>query len=225
MKNKKVFPLAKASIRIFARILDMLFLSIFSGIISFLLTFKITDWSDKPYDHKLFVGILLLSIFINFVIWFCYFIILPLKWKGYTLFKKALKIKIYSKDKLSLMSLMKHDFLIWIIYFILLTFFVFLLFGASNPTSLIINLFSMNYEKNIFDNVIMAITQSIFAISFLPNLIYSINMFFNSGKQSMADKISDTLVVHIVQKEEIKTTKKINKKKTHLPGDIDIKEL
>lgn len=226
---KSKYNLATATRRIGARILDFIFVSIISiAIVLALVLWIVINKND--YNATLFTGMLTLSIILSFILWFGYFIIIPFFFKGYTLFKKALKIKTHEliDSKKFFLHLIKKELFIWIPFYLILFIFSLVLFKYQDPMNIInsLILFQLKKPSNNEQTILLTIFQFLFILSFVPVFIISIHIMFNSKKRALHDFYSDTCVVYTVPVID-EPIKSFNKKKinVNLPGIIDENEL
>lgn len=228
MKNqnneKLKFSLAPAAKRIFARFFDMLLLSIISIGVFCALTLWIIINHKNNYNEKMFSGMLLLSFFISFCIFFIYFIIIPYLWKGYTIFKKIFKIKTHEliNDKNFFIDLIKKELFIWFFFFIINFIFSIILFFYPKPLDILNKLLTFNF--NFSDEYIfIPIFQFMYVIFFIPILIITIHLSLNSKKRTLHDYFSNTCVIYTIpiSDETTDTNDKLPIYNYELPGLIN----
>lgn len=229
MKNNKNnqkarYSLAPASKRILARFFDLLIVCLLSIAVFCSLTLWIIINNKKNYDNKLFSGMILLSFFISFMLFFAYFIVIPYFWKGYTFFKKIFKIKTHEliNDKYFFFHLIKKEFFIWIILFILNFIFSFILFFYNDPLSIMSKLLMFNFTYKDNKYIFIPIFQFFYVIFFIPSLIITVHLSLNSRKRALHDFFSDTCVISTIPLKDDNSTNEINVIYNYdLPGVID----
>ena len=175
--------------------------------------------------------ILFLSI-ISFLINFIYFIIIPYFWKGYTIFRRILKIKYYIySDENKIMNLFKGEIFIWVIP--ILAFFLFSLISFSVTNSLVLCYFLNPFNNSsklttIFSNPAYVIISNIFIIifsfSFLPSLIVLLWSFIKSGKVTINDNFAGIYCISTldVKLDHNEKNKGFN---NNVPGILDESEI
>lgn len=211
--------------RTFSRIFDFLFVSVVSFIF-FILCFinqineLFSQWDENT--SKLDTWRVCLATGISTFLLFFYFYIIPYITKGYTIFKKAFKIRLHTNERhLNFFWLIfKHEFL--------LTFFVIafnviliILIAASNQPILVVKFISsITYDEkltnlikqNIAISTVSFIIKAGYILScFLPFVIF-FHMWFNKNKPALHDKFSSTFVYELEEYKpniSIKTPKEI----------------
>lgn len=200
INEKKKYGLASAIRRIITRLLDYLIISIISIGVFLGLTIWIVLNKNNNYNNTLFSGMFFLGIFLSFCIFFIYFIIIPWRWKGYTIFKKIFKIKTHDliNHKKFFYHLIKKETMLWIIIFIILFIFGIVLFFKNNPLQILNDLILFQFSTNDNKEILLPIFQFLFILSFIPNIIILIHMSVNSKKRAIHDFFSDTCVVYLI---------------------------
>lgn len=203
-KNKVRYNLAKASERIFARLLDILIILTLS--VGWACLIFLTDPNFKgslsgfiisqPYRYFLFCLVCVVS---NIL----YFICLPYWWKGQTLGKKAFKLAIYNQVFTHLFwNIFRKEFFIWEVLSIVEIAFSLVLFivgqskGYRDANDVLQQMFSYNSQKPYYAYAI--IFASLFSIAGLCSIFCIISVALHSGHQSFTDKISNTVVIKMV---------------------------
>lgn len=228
------FNLAKAYQRFFARLFDFIFL----GLIIIGLFFAVFTTS-RIYGWQVF----LISIII-FVCLFIYFIIIPLFFNGYTLFKKIFKIKTHNillktiaKKKIKFLNnfdfkflffLFKKELLIWFLWSM-----VFIVFGVicislgEKAHEFIIDFLNTKSSPASSTKIYSSVFVTIFCILFILDTFLLINLFINSGKRCFNDNISNTIVIKMIDVNSSDIDSNLNKIVTQskkikykLPGEI-----
>ena len=235
-ENKK--NIAYFSRRFIARFFDLVLIFCFVLLLFFLFFLDLdskainTAINSENWDGTYIFStkILFLSI-ICFLINFSYFIIIPYFWKGYTLFRKILKIKYYIySDQNRIINLFKGEIFIWVVP--ILTLFLFSIFSFLVPNSLVLCYFLIPFNssippifsKNLGYVIISNIFIIIFIFSFLPSFIVLLSSFIKSGKVTINDNFAgiyciSTLDVEISSDEE---NKNFN---NNIPGILDETEI
>ncbi len=234
-KKKARFGLAKASERIFARFLDIIFLLILS--IGWACLVFLTDkgfdgtlsgfYVQQPFRYLLFA---LLCI----VCYILYFIFLPYFWKGQTLGKKIFKLAIYNQIcSRFIWNLFKKEFFVWgIISLVELSFAITLFIvgyvtnnGPYNANQIIQLMFKYDSSNSYYSYAI--IFASLFTIAGLVAILNVISVAIHSGHQAFSDKISNTVVVKLIdisgsdKENELKNQKNRKlKRNLSLPGAV-----
>lgn len=236
-KDKKKYELAGPFVRIFARIFDLLLVSIIGFSFSFLFfinsSFTIKDIFQPLTDTtpKLDGWRVLMITIILFIFSFLYFNVLPFFWKGYTLFKFIFKIRIYSNDnkKSFFWLIFKHEFLIWFLIMILNIIFGIVCTITNNPFEIIKYLFNFNIDlsnKDITTSVYFGLGvffKTMYAFTSIVPAILVGYMFFHQKKKAFHDIVSNTFVYNIVPITEKKKIVENNVDKTwELPGLNDL---
>lgn len=228
------FNLAKAYQRFFARLFDFIFL----GLIIIGLFFAIFT-NTRIQGWQVFV----ISILVFFCL-FIHFIIIPLFFNGYTLFKKIFKIKTHnillktvgnSKVKFLnyfdfkfLFFLFKKELLIWFIWSI-----VFIIFGiicislGDKAHEFILEFLNAKSSSISSTKIYSGVFITIFCILFILDTFLLINLFINSGKRCFNDNISNTIVIKMIDINSSGSNSNLNivipqskKIKYKLPGEI-----
>ena len=217
------YNLAPASNRIFARLIDfviMISLSIgFACLIFFtdpgfkcnIQTMDITE----PYRYFLFV-------IVNTISFVSYFMVLPYFWKGQTLGLKAFKLAIYNVIFTHFFgNIFKRELLVWVIntiinFILALTLFIIgTTSGSHNAIELIVQMFTYDSTLPYFAVAIIFITMYMVSMMLLIFVIFSVA--FNSKRQSLIDRISNTVTVKKIDVNGSDKNNKIINKKNKLP--------
>lgn len=228
MQELNTYNVASASRRIFSKFLDYVLIISVSILINFLilyLSLNSNNINSGNYNYVLFSGLFLLSMVINLIIWFFYFILIPGMCSGRTLFSLLLRIKLYWDDNQYLMSrLIKHEG-IWILPIYFLNIIIALVsFAFDQPAKFITNIFSfMNNSINQSMQIacsILFVVMMILSLFILGNIV---NIIANNNRSSYLDDVCEIYVIHTLKIENKKDSKK--ETKHLLPGSIDEKEL
>ncbi len=193
------------------------------GIFAGLLLWNINYATKTSNNPDLFRGMFFLSVLISYLWWFIYFIVIPYYWKGYTLFKKAFKLKTHEliDSTKFFQHLVKKECMIWMpIFLVLFIYSIVLSSFQDDPLKMLQTL--LNYQNTNTHDYINPIFQFLFIFSIIPVIIIMIHMAINSKKRALHDIFSDTCVVYLVPMEG-SDTPKINSRKLNLdlPGMID----
>ena len=238
---KKVYPLASASRRSSARLLDFILLFGIIVIFYFVLFSRNSIENDfKGYLFFLYMIFIWLSLFI-------YFVLIPSLNKGRTLFTFILKMRIFDSnsenyfliEKINfkndkhkiyvyfITNLFKREFFVWNIFCIINFALSIVLLSLGDIKGLI-------FLKSVFisnagigntegTNSFAVIFTSLYSINFLVLVGIFINFLINSGKRNAIDIFSSTVTLYL---EEIKPkSDNFNKVKKNiinygLPGEI-----
>lgn len=230
---KERYNLAPASNRILARIID--FIIMISLSIGFACLIFFTDPGFKgdiqtmditePYRYFLFVVVITIC-------FASYFIVLPYFWKGQTLGLKAFKLAIYNVVFTHFFAnIFKRELLVWIINTIINFIFSITLFiigttrGNNDAIALIVQMYTYNSALPYFAVAIIFITMYMVSIMLLILIIFSVA--FNSKRQCLIDRISNTVTVKKIDvigsdkdNKYISKKKKLQKRNFNLPGVI-----
>ncbi|MDE6894424.1 MAG: RDD family protein [Malacoplasma sp.] len=246
--EKKKYNLASAISRTFARFFDLIFtfliiiaffFVIFSNLIQTnFLSNNEQNWNlIESWQIFLFTLVIFLTIFI-------YFIVVPFLCKGYTIFSKVFKIRIYSTS-LKIVSENRKFFknLHWLFFVqliiresltCLVMIVITLILGIVSffaKSQVIAFLLNVNNEPNT-TNVVEIVFQSFYTIAAILEFVLILNVAFTNKRRSFTDNISNTVVVKMVEvfsddKNGVLNLK--NKKKPiikyNLPGEIDTSEI
>jgi len=237
-ENKK--NIAYFSRRFIARIFDTLLILSFIILLFYLFfvdlnsqTIEDAIKSIKWNGTYIFSTKLLFLSIIWFLINYLYFIVLPTYWRGYTLFRRILKIRYYIySDQSRFRNLFRAEIFIWVMP--IASLFLFSLISFSVPNSLILSysLISLNnvvglppeFLANQAYLIISNIFKIFFIASFLPSTIVLISSFIKTGKVTLNDDFAgiyciSTLDVAPDAKEPIKTFN------NNVPGILDETEI
>lgn len=236
-KTNEKYELATFWTRFSATSIDFLILILINALITFLTIYFVVDWNvpfqTEPYlkNHDLVSGMLLLSGFFNFVIWIIYLLIIPYFCRGYTLSRFFFKIRLVPKlKKDKFLKFIRHDFLIWIIFFIILMFLYSSTFAFNNPIKALLNFVSFAGAKTSEgnDNSKISIWSSFFQVAlivaFLPNLFFFVSGVVKKDRILIQDEISDCFVItnKIIKIEIVKDKWEKTEPKNVMPGVIEI---
>ncbi|MGL4948526.1 MAG: RDD family protein [Mycoplasma sp.] len=233
MSKTKTMPLANSGRKISARICDYLVYLVITILLSFLCTFWVFD-STFTYIEKepyLFSLMLSISMIAGILFWYLHFIIVPLFWKGQTLFMKAFKIRIYyDKDEIvgkAHNNIFKYQIipLIGIFFASLLT--AFTSFAFDDPLNFLKSIITLNNVKGTSEGISTAASVMIamYVIFSFPIIGIVINEVSNKNHQTWIESRCELYIIDLKEfKEEIKVKNEI-KKDVKLPGVIDMEEL
>lgn len=227
--KKTKHKLASIWKRSFARIFDYMFLMIISFlffIICFIGQYNqlFSNWNSNA-SHLDTWRVCLATCFATFLIFF-YFYIIPYVTKGYTIFKKIFKIRLYSNERyLNFFWLIfKHEFLLSF-FPIIFNIILIIIIGISNdPISVTKFISSINFNEDfinsIKNNYAIAIPSFIVKIGyifsgFLPMFLF-FYMWFNKNKKSLQDKMSNTIVYELQEYKPNITINQQEKKQNNL---------
>lgn len=203
-QTKVRYNLAKASERIFARLIDLLLMIVLSicwGCLIFLtdpnFKGKLSGFTiSEPYRYFLFCVICIAS-------YILYFICLPYWWKGQTLGKKAFKLAIYNQVFTHFFwNIFRRDFFIWELLSLVELVLSMILFivgevkGADAANKIIQQMYSYDSGSDYYAYAV--VFASLFSIAGLVSILCVISTGIHSGHQSFNDKISNTVVVKLV---------------------------
>ncbi len=202
--------------RTFARILDMLLLSVVAFLIC-LLCFVgnfnelFVKWTDTT---RLDSWRVFLAIMIATFLTFFYFYIIPYITKGYTAFKKIFKIRMYTNEKHKnfFWLIFKHEFLITFFILLINIMFAIIVISTNQPIKAIkfVVMFDFEPTKDAAGTIIYDPSQDIknnlniaipsffvkagYIISgFIPMVLF-FYMWFHKNKLALQDIISQTFV-------------------------------
>lgn len=227
-RRRARYNLAKASDRIFARLIDFILMTILSiGLAcAIFLTDPAVKESIKNYPSQAW-RYFLFSI-LTTIIFSLYFIVLPYFWKGKTLGKKLFKLAFYNTLFLHyLRNLIKHDLFIWEIFSFLsiILGIICLIIGNNNIQAFMRCI--LTYDKNspyYFYAVIFTLLNTMMGLVLVAIII---STCIHSSKQSIIDKFSNLVVIKLVDisgsdktNERLNTPAKIKHKNYSLPGVI-----
>lgn len=231
--KRERYNLAPASNRIFARLIDFLFMLSFS--IGFACLVFFTDSGFKgnissfnvtePYRYFIFV----ITISICF---FNYFVILPYFWNGQTLGLKVFKLAIINVVfSHFITNIWKRELLVWII-----NSFINLLFGTTLfiigsikgyeiSNQIIKNMYQYDTSFQYFP--ISLIFTTLYMLSAMLLIFVLFSVIINSKKQCLIDKISNTVTVKKIdvsgsdkQNDNFNKKRELPKRYFNLPGVI-----
>lgn len=227
------YNLAPASNRIIARLID--FIIMISLSIGFACLIFFTDPGFKgniqamnitePYRYFLFV-------IINTICFVGYFMVLPYFWKGQTLGLKTFKLAIYNVVFTHFfINIFKRELLVWVINTIINFILALTLFiigttnGSDNAIALIKQMYTYDSSLPYFTVAIIFITMYMVSMMLLILVVFSVA--FNSKRQSLIDKISNTVTVKKIDvngsdkdNKNINKKNKLPKRNFNLPGVI-----
>lgn len=222
------YNLAKASDRIFARLIDiilMVILSVGVGCAIFLTDPAVkTSISNYPSESWRYFLFCLISI----IIFFSYFIILPFFWKGQTVGKKTFKLAFYNVIFTHyFLNLIKHDLFIWETFSIISFIFgiICLIIGDNNIQTFMQAV--LRYDTTSSYYIYAIIFTSLYTIFGLVLVYIVISTCINNSKQSIIDKFSNVVVIKLVDvngsdktNERLNAPKKIKHRNYSLPGVV-----
>ncbi len=245
--EKKKYNLASAVSRTFTRFFDLLFTFIIIIAFFFIIfsnLFQINLYNVQNWDLIQSWQIFLFT-FIIFLTIFIYFIIVPFLCRGYTIFSKIFKIRIYSTSLqivnekykcfknlhwIFFVQLLIRESLTCLVMVIVTVFLGITSFFAKNDVLSFLLSVTTNEASN--QNVVEIVFQSLYTIAAILDFILILNVAFTNKKRSFTDHISNTVVVKMVEvfsddKNGVLNLK--NKKKPvikyNLPGEIDTNEI
>ena len=252
--SKNKYLLAGTSIRIFARIIDLFFLFFFlffTGVAIFY--HGVYDLSKHEITYFSFISMMFgnnlssyqpdtLSIMFNgwkyclfswevFLVFFFWFILIPLILKGRTIGKlicHITTIDLNKNKKLFWWSLILKEFFLWILLSLFLIIYGFVCLGLNHEAYKFNITYIQNANNNGFKSFDTIYTfVFFFSICILIIIIFILWMLFSSHKMNLQDNMSHTTVIYVKQ---IKQTKDKNNKikmpkEQILPGEVNLKEL
>lgn len=228
------YNLAQASHRIFARILDfilMSFLSLGLAALIFLTdpNFKGTISGfqvSEPFRYFLF-GIIVSAVF------FAYFVILPCFWKGQTLGLKSFKLSIFNVVFSHFFtSLIKREIFVWMMTVLINLILSITLYIVGNvngyeaASAIITQMYTYDAGSDYF--IYAVVFTSLYVITAFILIFVLFSVAFNSKRQTIIDKISNTVTIKMIDvngsdKKNDNKNKKLRKVSTrnfNLPGGI-----
>ncbi|MCF0217437.1 MAG: RDD family protein [Malacoplasma sp.] len=243
-KSKKKYGLASAPVRIFCRLFDLILnllivVGLFFAIFYTTQTPVINFYTDvEPW--RIFLFTLLI-----FILFFVYFVVLPFFTKGYTLFSKFFKIRIFStslqieNESKKFLSKFNFRFLKELLIRETFTFFIFTtitlvlgfvsFFDKQKVIEFLLSFLNskLNNQPNS-QNVVATAFGTFYAIATLIDILIIINICFTSRRRAFIDFISNTVVVKMIEvfdddKSSVLNFKNKNKStiKYNLPGEIN----
>lgn len=223
--NRKRYLLAKASNRIFSRVIDTLIIVSICVGISILIIIGDSEGlksANNLHDHWRYLVITLITT----ILFFCYFIVLPFFWNGRTLGMALLKLKIYNliQTKNFFLNLIKREFFLWMICIVAN---IVLGFGLinSNPKDIFDAFFKF---QNSQQQIIVVIVQAIQMIGIIIIIFVIIHMCIFNRRRCFIDHVSDTCVIKFVDVNSKEANDALNairknqgpQRRYRLPGEI-----
>ncbi|WP_027121886.1 RDD family protein [[Mycoplasma] imitans] len=229
-KTKTQYQLASATKRIFAGFFDLVFASLISMGLNYLINFLFEKfWTN--YSVGLYI---LLVGLISFLIYSSYFILVPWLTKGKTLFRLAFKLQLVERTKLKkyLGHLFLHNLLIYLFLVVILILMGLSLFAFNNnEQKQILGLFIKN---NILDQpvkfiIFVSFFRGIYAIYAIILFVIFIFVAINSRKLTLHDKMASLVMIDLKTNtnayQQVEDKNKSNKIDINLPGNIEINDL
>ncbi|MDE5599370.1 MAG: RDD family protein [Ureaplasma sp.] len=188
--------------RFIARILDFLFISIFTISFSLLFfinsDFKISDIFKANNDNlAVFEGWRVFCITLcTFIINFFYFCIIPLLTKGLTLFKYVFKIRVWTLERIHSLffKIFKRELLIWMLFYSFSIVSGIIIWASNDTNKMIQAILSIDNDVNNSFFAWGIFIKIMYAICGIINLVLIVYMLFNNHKLSLQDIISSTFV-------------------------------
>ncbi len=218
LKKKVIkYPLASAKSRLFARIIDIIFINTFLLIIGFLIflfdsNFKGSLVDFYPIDAFRFLLFAIIILVSNIV----YFISLPFFWDGKTLGKKIFNLKIHGLNmKRKIMNVIKHEFFLSLLptslsFSLAIVFFILGIINPSNIEKLIKSFLLNNNENSIFSLVVL-IYVNLYSSYMLVLFIIILSTLLNSKSKSLNDKFSNVVTIELLDCSNINENSKNTK--------------
>lgn len=229
--NTKVkYEVASATKRIFAGLLDLVFISLISMGINYLINFLFQKyWTN--YSVALYI--LLVGI-TSFLFYGGYFILVPWLTKGKTLFRLAFKLQLV--ERTTLKKYLKHIFLHNLLIFLFLVS-ILIIMGLSlfafndREQREIVNLFTKN---NILDQpvkyiIFISFFRGIYSIYAMILFVIFIFVAISSKQLALHDKMANLVMIDLKTKkdanQQVEDKNKTNKIDINLPGNMDLTDL
>lgn len=200
-KNYTEYHYSSVWKRFIARILDFLFISIFSISFSLLFfinsEFKITDIFKNDENLAMFEGWRVFCITLStFILNFIYFCVIPTLTKGFSLFKYVFKMRLWSLNKSSsfFFKVFKREVLIWMLFYFF-TIVAGVIIWISNDTNKMIQ--AILAIENTNNNELFAwgiFIKIMYALCGMISLVLIVYMLFHNHKLALQDIISSTFV-------------------------------
>ncbi|MGL4950375.1 MAG: RDD family protein [Mycoplasma sp.] len=232
MSKKTTYQLATASQKILSRLCDYFLFLCINVLITFLCIFWTFDSSYKNIivDHKIFSSMLIVSLAINSIIWYLYFIILCTLWKGNTIFMKAFKIKMHwdkgTKKSHVVRNLMSYHAISVFGLFFTMWFVVCISLMFSDPIQFFVSIITLNSKTTNIENLqlVSGIAISLFVIFTLPLIGMTCLEVANGNHQTWLESRYGFHYIQTTKKDKQKEIKK-ESKSSALPGIIEEENL
>ncbi|WP_033159764.1 RDD family protein [Mycoplasmoides alvi] len=219
--DKILYSVSKIMIRLLARSFDtILLLGLLIGVY-FIITLN---------KELTFGELVSIEFSVSLVTFFIYFILIPFFTKGFTLFRWIFKIKLIEliNRRKYFYHLVIHDLFIWINYMLLIL--IFSIITATLNKNDQIEFFKSLFVSESNVNYVTIIFKVLFSTCGLISIVFLVYNCINSGKRSIQDLISWTVMISIKNPTPEEPNRNIAtsewKKITinHLPGNINFKK-
>ncbi|MDR0675065.1 MAG: RDD family protein [Mycoplasmataceae bacterium] len=197
---KARYALAKASNRIFARILDAAIVLILSFGVAIIIVVTDKAGIKAALNLQQTWRYLLMSL-ISTIIFVFYFLLLPYLTKGKTIAFFMFKLRIYNliPTKNFFINLVKREFFLWIVVvFANLVLGITLCTMSSNDAADFLKRLMQSDDNAKTSQASVVIFQVLYAIGAILLLFVVIHMCINNKRRCFIDHISDTVVIKLV---------------------------
>ncbi|QZX49463.1 RDD family protein [Mycoplasma sp. E35C] len=223
---KEKYEPAKASLRIFAGLFDLFFVSLITFGVNYLINFLFDKyWTD--YLISVFFIVVAINTFILFSL---YFVLIPYLTKGKTLFRLAFKIQLIERQEykkyighLFLHNLLIYGLLVGIILLMGISLFAFDKKEQIRITNLFLVINILNQPIHII--IFISIFRGFYSIYALILFIIFASIIVRSKKIALHDSIAHLVMIDLKTKVDlIKINEPITPSKIeiNLPGNFEI---
>ncbi len=195
------YELASSQRRFLLRMLEYLILIGLNVVIMYLYTFKIINFNNYQanYNHILFSVAFTCAFITDFIYWSIYFIVIPYFCKGYTLFGKVFKLKLYChQSEWKFINFLKRELLLWIPINILFILIGLISFAFNDPINFLVSIILINkQDNNVVKTIVATFLLFLNIVLFLPIVLAIINLFLNNKSTTFIDRFSHLKLLYM----------------------------
>ncbi len=225
--NKSKFYIVSAKKRILVKLFEYIVLIGINLLITYLFTFNSLNWSNSTLlvPGWQFSVYLLFDFIVISTIWFCYFIVCPYFFRGYTLITKIFKLKLYTnKENWKFINFLKRECFTWIPLNVVCLVMSLVSFAFVNPVEFLSQIVTFSSTSGtLAERTIGYIFTFLYIISSIPLFFVFINTLANNCRKTAIDKLSNIVLIDIST--QIKIDEPHYPKNYDLPIMLDEEEL